>query len=77
MVDPKIALYEYDLVLTKWGDLPSNVDFPIVAVFHDEYVKKPMRDLLSKLKQGGIFVDVKSICDPVLVQAEGYRSWRL
>ncbi len=76
IADPKDAIHEYGISLMNWADLPS-ADAIVAAVSHKEYLKLPFTDLLGKLKPGGVFVDVKSVYDPVFIQSAGYNLWRL
>ncbi|MEI7590318.1 MAG: nucleotide sugar dehydrogenase [Deltaproteobacteria bacterium] len=71
------VLSEYEIKLTNWNDLPENADAVILAVSHREYVSKPLEELLSKLKTGGIFVDIKSVCSVDAICAMGINLWRL
>ena len=49
----------------------------VAAVAHDEYVGRPLRDLLAKLQPGGTFIDVKSRFDRKALEQAGVRLWRL
>jgi UDP-N-acetyl-D-galactosamine dehydrogenase len=71
------AEHEYGISLTPWHDLPHNVDAVVAAVSHQEYLALPLAELTSKLRQGGVFSDVKSAYDPVALKAAGYTLWRL
>lgn len=76
IADPAAAHEEYGINLTSWEDLPV-VDAVIAAVPHREFMAMSLDEVLSRLKPGGVFVDVKSAFD-----AEGLRSrdvalWRL
>jgi UDP-N-acetyl-D-glucosamine/UDP-N-acetyl-D-galactosamine dehydrogenase len=70
------SVHEYGIPLAKWDDLPS-ADAIVAAVAHNEYMAMPLKDLLSKLRPGGVFMDVKSTYDPAAIQAAGYKLWRL
>jgi UDP-N-acetyl-D-glucosamine/UDP-N-acetyl-D-galactosamine dehydrogenase len=70
------AVHEYGIPLVSWDDLP-NADAIVAAVSHKEYMDIPLNNLLSKLKPGGVFMDVKSAYDPAAIQAAGYKLWRL
>ena len=70
------AEHEYGINLTRWEDLPE-ADAMVAAVSHKEYLALPQTELFSKLKQGGIFVDVKSAYEPLAIRAAGFRLWRL
>lgn len=70
------AMLEYGINLTNWEDLPE-ADAIIAAVSHKEYLALPQTELLSKLKYGGVFVDVKSAYDALAISAAGFKLWRL
>ena len=73
---PDEAMHEYGICLSAWDDLPES-DAIIAAVSHKEYLSMPQTALLAKLKPGGVFVDVKSAYDAVVIEAAGYKAWRL
>jgi UDP-N-acetyl-D-glucosamine/UDP-N-acetyl-D-galactosamine dehydrogenase len=70
------AIHEYGIPLLGWDDLPD-ADAMVAAVSHNEFLHMPLNKLLSKLKSGGVFMDVKSAYDPVAIQVAGYKLWRL
>jgi UDP-N-acetyl-D-glucosamine/UDP-N-acetyl-D-galactosamine dehydrogenase len=70
------AVHEYGIPLLAWDKLPA-ADAIVAAVSHNEYTNQPLNNLLSKLKPGGVFMDVKSAYDPIGIQAAGYKLWRL
>lgn len=76
VAEPHEAEHEYGINLTSWEDLPE-ADAMVAAVSHKEYLSLPQTELFSKLKQGGIFVDVKSAYEPLAIRAAGFRLWRL
>jgi UDP-N-acetyl-D-galactosamine dehydrogenase len=76
VAEPHEAEHEYGINLTRWEDLPE-ADAMVAAVSHKEYLALPQTELFSKLKQGGIFVDVKSAYEPLAIRAAGFRLWRL
>ncbi len=53
------------------------VDAIVAAVSHTEYTNKPFDRIASKLKAGGVFVDVKSAYPQEAIEAAGYKLWRL
>jgi len=79
------AAQEYGLQLTPWEALPdatSPPDIPrfeaiVAAVAHHAYLERPLTDVLSKLKPGGVFADVKSAFDASAIRAAGFHLWRL
>lgn len=74
--EPKEAEHEYGISLTKWEDMPE-CDAVIAAVAHKEYLDKSFGELTAKLKNGGVFTDVKSAYDPATVTGAGFKLWRL
>jgi len=74
---PVEAMHEYGIVLTEWSALPEKADAIVAAVSHTEYTSKPVTQLLAKLKQGGLFIDIKSAYQPEAIEAAGYKLWRL
>jgi UDP-N-acetyl-D-glucosamine/UDP-N-acetyl-D-galactosamine dehydrogenase len=76
VAEPHDAVHEYGIKLINWQDLPV-ADALVAAVSHKEYLSLPQTELMSKLRHGGVFVDVKSAFDPLEIRAAGYRLWRL
>ena len=77
IADSEEAVHHYDVALTAWDDLPTEADAVVAAVPHKDYVSMPLRALLSRLKKGGVFIDVKSAFDRIAVSKAGFRMWRL
>ncbi len=71
------AEHEYGISLTPWDRLPSDASAIVAAVSHQEYLAMSLSDLTGKLKQGGVFTDVKSAYDPDAIRAAGFKLWRL
>ena len=57
------AKHEYGIDLVSWQEL-SNLEAVIFAVNHDEYLQLPKEFLFSRVRSGGVFVDIKSQFDP-------------
>lgn len=76
VADVNEAHHEYGLSLTNWEHLPK-ASAIVMAVAHDEFGEKHVDDLTSKLKPGGVFIDVKSKCDVSELEAKGFSVWRL
>jgi len=76
LADAAEVRHEYAASLTGWEDLPQ-ADALILAVAHREYLDMPLQQLLSKVIQGGSFIDVKSRFDRRALEAQGLRVWRL
>jgi UDP-N-acetyl-D-galactosamine dehydrogenase len=71
------AVHEYGVALTPWEELPTTADAVVAAVPHRSYLEMPLRELLSRLKSSGVFIDVKSAFDRSAITAAGFRMWRL
>ncbi|MDD2700480.1 MAG: nucleotide sugar dehydrogenase [Sideroxydans sp.] len=76
VADAHEAHEEYGIDLVKWDDLPA-ADAIVAAVSHKEYLAMPKNELFTKLKPGGVFVDVKSAHDPSTIRSAGFKLWRL
>jgi UDP-N-acetyl-D-galactosamine dehydrogenase len=76
IADSAEAAHHYGIALTSWEELPE-ADAVVAAVPHQGYVTMPLRALLSRLKKGGVFIDVKSAFDQTAVCEAGFRMWRL
>ena len=70
------ARHEYGLELEPWDTLPR-ADAIVVAVAHQEFVRKPLADYLAKVVERGCFIDVKSQFDLTALQRAGLTVWRL
>lgn len=64
------------VALQDWDALPE-ADAMIVAVGHREFVDRPLRDLVAKIRPGGAFIDVQSRFDRAQLGDAGLRVWRL
>ena len=71
------AVQHYGVALTPWEELPSQADAVVAAVPHRSYLAMPLRELLSRLKKNGVFIDVKSAFDRTAIREAGFRMWRL
>jgi UDP-N-acetyl-D-galactosamine dehydrogenase len=71
------AVDEYGITLCEWESLPDDADAIILAVSHREYLDMPLPKILSRLKPGCVYVDVKSAWDPAEIAAAGFKVWRL
>ncbi len=74
--DPAEALYEYDVRLRTWEDLPA-ADAVILAVAHRGFLERTPREFLEKSVRRGCFIDIKSALDPEPFRREGMHVWRL
>ena len=77
IADAAEAEHEYGILLTPWQELPRRVDALVAAVSHRQYLDLPLSELLSLLKPGGVFTDIKSAYDPSVIRAAGFSLWRL
>ena len=70
------AMHEYGVQLLPWADLPR-ADAIVAAVAHKEFAALSMEDFGKKLVKGGTFIDVKAAFDAKMIQAAGYKLWRM
>ncbi|MCB1888656.1 MAG: nucleotide sugar dehydrogenase [Rhodocyclaceae bacterium] len=70
------AVHEYGVSLTDWEALPT-CDAIVAAVAHKDYFDMGEDALLARLREGGVFADVKSSYDRHALEARGVRVWRL
>jgi UDP-N-acetyl-D-galactosamine dehydrogenase len=77
IAEPTEAIHEYGIALTPWEQLPSGAEAVVAAVSHTGYLRQPVANLTSKLRPGGVFIDVKSAYDPNEIGNAGYVLWRL
>jgi UDP-N-acetyl-D-galactosamine dehydrogenase len=61
LADPAAALHEYGIRLCPAEDL-SQLDALVLAVNHASYIADPA-DLIARVREGGVLVDVKSSLD--------------
>jgi UDP-N-acetyl-D-galactosamine dehydrogenase len=76
VADPDEAMHEYGVSLTAWDDLPPAAAM-VFAVAHDEFVRKPVEEIVGRMKPGGVLVDVKSKADAARYATHGIGVWRL
>lgn len=74
--DAEEAHHEYGLTLCDWRDLPR-AEAIVVAVAHKEFMQRPIADYLAKVRQDGVFIDVKSRFSRDQLKATGLNVWRL
>jgi UDP-N-acetyl-D-glucosamine/UDP-N-acetyl-D-galactosamine dehydrogenase len=75
VADAKEAAHEYGLELIPLAEM-TDLDAVILAVNHKQYLEMGAPKLLSAVKRGGVFIDVKSAIDPKDLPA-GIRYWSL
>lgn len=61
IADPAAAAHEYGIALSPADDMVQ-LDALVLAVNHAEYIANPA-DLIARVRQGGVLVDVKSALD--------------
>ena len=76
VVDPGEARKEYGLELARWDDVRP-ADALVLAVAHNELIKRPTGDFVAKVVRAGCVIDVKSRLDAAAIQAAGLGIWRL
>lgn len=67
---------EYQVRLKSWAQLPK-AQAIVAAVSHKEYKELTPAAIAEMTVPGGVFVDVKSIFDPLALATAGLRVWRL
>lgn len=70
------ALHEYGVNLLPLDQLQPAAAV-VVAVAHQEYRAFTVEQYLGLMGENPVLIDVKSICDPLAVQAAGICFWRL
>ena len=70
------AEHEYQVTLEGWAQLPK-AHAIVAAVSHQQYKELTPAAIAAMTVPGGVFVDVKSIFDPLALAATGLRVWRL
>ena len=76
IAEPREAMHEYGVALTPWSELPR-AQAIVAAVAHQEYKNFSTSELLEKLQLDGIFMDIKCQYDPMVLEAQGAKVWRL
>jgi len=76
VADKEEAHVEYGIRLELWERLPL-ADAVIVAVGHNAFKARPIKDYADKLCPNGCLIDVKSIFNKVDANKANFRLWRL
>lgn len=66
LVDSEEAFKEYGISTVGWDDI-CDLDGLILAVPHKTYMNMDIKNIFSKLKLGGAFIDIKSVIDESLI----------
>ncbi len=75
LADPVEVSEEYGLDLTPF-DQCTNLDALVLAVAHERFLSMKPGELASRIRPGGVFVDVKSVFQPGSFPA-AVAHWRL
>ena len=67
---------EYGVKLVPWEHLPK-ANAIVAAVAHKEFAEHSLDQMLGKLSNGGVYVDVKCMADMQALRARGVNVWRL
>lgn len=78
--DPADAKKEYNVDLTDLSDI-SDADCIIFAVAHNEFKNMSLEEIDKLYKnlpnEEKVFIDVKGMFDPTILEEKGYSFWRL
>lgn len=74
--NPEQAQHEYGIELVTWDELPM-ADAIVATVPHRQYTTAPFDGISAKLKEGGIFMDIKSAFCSDSINKRGYLVWNL
>jgi UDP-N-acetyl-D-galactosamine dehydrogenase len=66
---------ECDVKLQPWSELVG-LDALIFAVPHRELLAMPLEELTGPVREGGVFIDLKSTLDPTALRSD-LRYWSL
>ncbi|MEO8751677.1 MAG: nucleotide sugar dehydrogenase [Casimicrobiaceae bacterium] len=76
VADADEARHEYGIELESWESMPRG-DAIVAAVAHGAFRARPLDDLLTKVTENGLYVDVKCQADAAVLRARGIEVWRL
>ncbi len=74
--DPEETMHEYGIALTPWDALPRAAAI-VLAVSHDEFRSLTPQDLIDRMAEKALLVDVKGVFSPSDFADSGVRYWRL
>ena len=74
--DPAETKHEYGLSLNKLEEF-TQLDALILAVSHKQFVGVPVTELIARVKNGGVLIDVKSALDPAAMPNGRVNYWCL
>jgi UDP-N-acetyl-D-galactosamine dehydrogenase len=75
LANPAEATHEYGIKLSALDEFRA-LDAVILAVSHQEYLKPGQAEIVARVKDGGVLVDVKSVLDPSKVD-RNIKFWSL
>ncbi len=70
------ARHEYGVELKSWEQLPR-AGAIVAAVAHQPILQRPLNEILGKVADGGVYVDVKCAADAAALRERGICVWRL
>ncbi len=76
VADVPEATHEYGVKIEGWDSLPPAAAV-VLAVAHTEFSNRPAKDFVTKLRPGGVIIDVKCIMDAPALAERGVEVWRL
>ncbi len=76
VADRDEAQHEYGVALESWEQLPR-AEAIVAAVAHQEFRSRPLDDVVEKIAENGLYVDVKCHADADALRARGVAVWRL
>lgn len=76
LANSQLASYEYQVDLLNWENL-NQLDALILAVPHKEYLALDMNEVIDKLNEPKLIIDVKSVLNKQQFEAQGVTICRL
>ena len=76
VAESREAEHEYGVKLVPWEHLPK-ANAIVAAVAHKEFTDHSIDQMLTKLSNGGVYVDVKCTADQAALRERGVNVWRL
>lgn len=76
VADKEDTKHEYGIDLCDFTEIPQ-VPLLVLAVAHQEFKSMSLDSILSKVKPGGIILDVKSVLPKFEIIKRGFVLWRL
>lgn len=76
LANPEEVKHAYDIDLSDLAKI-ENVDAIILAVSHKFYLDMPVKDLVAKLANPRLIIDVKSVLNKIILLQNDVDVWRL